>query len=200
MPVAEPPLLFQQLLLTSPTVTSYFPLLQHQVTCLMSQIIWSEFSHGCLCSGNSFCNSNIWMQLIKVLVFDPLNVFRGWRRWQCLKTIIFFRNVTLSLSLVACFDEVPLRSVGGCSRHFNKYTKENKQRAKTGGCSIIKGAWLPEGISCSYLPLCVSLWMNWDHQRGDSSSPGCSSVSQDHLSLPGRSRSITHENRHAGSF
>lgn len=39
MPVPEPPLLFQQLLLTTPTVTSYFPLLQLQVTCLMSQII-----------------------------------------------------------------------------------------------------------------------------------------------------------------
>lgn len=121
----------------------------------MSQIIWSEFCHGCLCSENSIYNSNIWVQLIKV--FDPLIFLCGWCRWQCLKTIIFFRNVTLSLSLVARFDEVPLRSVSGCSRHSNKYTKENKQRAKTGGCSIIKGAWLPEGISCSYLPLCLSL-------------------------------------------
>lgn len=63
--------------------------------------------------------------------FPPCTVAFEWHAGDtlCLEKhhFIFLRNVTFSPSPAARFDEVPPRSLSGCTGHSNKYTKENKQ-------------------------------------------------------------------------
>lgn len=134
------------------------------------------------------------VQLIKVFVFDPLSFLCGWCRWQCLKTVIKKKTKKkryLDSQSLMKFHWGQSVDVAGILTSAPKRINNVQKQGDSASSKV---------FGCSYLPLCVSLWMYWDHQRGDGSPPGCSSVPQDHLSLPGRSRSITHENRHAGSF
>ncbi len=86
-----------------------------------------------------------------------------------------------------------------------RFFKENKHKTPNKSCGVPYHQWCLTHWTCQmcFLMLALSLSLclcTLNHQRGDGSSSSCVSVSEDHLLLSGRSRSLTDENRPTSKF